>query len=176
MNIWMYVLTVILLLLMLILIIPIKVRLLMQTEDSIMLHTSFQWMYPLLKVSVFNEEETLYYTIYVLNQKIRKKRVVLSHQPGKGRNLLPQIGFKHVEMRTVYGFADPAATGMAYGLASMLSQYMPIDSFDQYADFTAEYSYMQLRVSAQIYIATLLYNMWMAFIHKQKLQWNVQKI
>ena len=125
------------------------------------LNMSLIWLHSFLKALVTIEDTKPMLTLYLLNKRLFKKRLGAGRRKRKlnGIKVIKSIDSSDVHVNARYGFRDPFTTGIPCGALSVASQFINIDYFSQFPDFTAGDDYIYMDASAKVNLGSTLMNL-----------------
>ena len=135
----------------------LKVRVVFDTCKTD-LNMTLLWLHTFLKAWVTIEDTKPMLTIYLLNKRLFKRRLIKEKKNLSGVDIIKLIDTREIQVNTYYGFRDPFITGITCGVINAASQFINIDFINQRPDFNTESDYIYLDASAKINLGSSLIN------------------
>lgn len=136
----------------------IRIKLFLDTDKTVMNMTVF-WLYPFVKLLINLENSIPVIHFYVFNKQLFTKTLKKKKRKHNGIELVKIIKPKDIYVNAKYGFYNPFTTGIACGAINVAQQFINIDSFRHYPDFTTENDYIYLDASAKVNVGQAFINL-----------------
>lgn len=144
---------------------PVKVAASFNSEVEPDMHIMMSWLSPFLKAYITRQEGATDLTINLFNKRILTKKLTdknIFDSSLKRRkymdyvNMAKSLKVDKAKLSAVYGFANPAVTGILCGAINIISDYINIHELYNNPDFFTEISYFNIRTEAEVNAAVSL--------------------
>lgn len=113
--------------------------------DKDILNLTATWLYPFIKAQIAVNAKKFILIVYLFRRKIFRKAIV-----AKGTRIkIPSINLEDAKAEVYYG-GSPFYIGIAYGVISLLSQFMKRAEIVQYPAFLSGSDYIRIDATAKI--------------------------
>lgn len=138
-------------------IIPLKVKIIVNSEDLPNFCFKSSWLSPFFKGIVTRENNSMFLSVYLFNAKVLKKELKNNSTGYIDKlNFIKDLKVNFIDVKISYGFEDPSITGMLCGAIDLVSSYINLNTLYNDFDFYTDYDHFNLNVLANINMINLL--------------------
>ncbi|MGY0375002.1 hypothetical protein [Clostridium sp. JNZ J1-5] len=138
-------------------IIPLKIKVIVNSEELPNFCFKASWLGSFFKGIVTRENNAMFLTVYSFNTKVFKKELKNNSNGYIDKlNFIKTLRVNFIDVKVSYGFQDPSITGMLCGAVDLVSSYINLDTLYNDFDFYSDHDYFNINVLANINMINLL--------------------
>ncbi|SHJ92027.1 hypothetical protein SAMN02745163_02825 [Clostridium cavendishii DSM 21758] len=128
------------------------------SQETNHLNLVLYWLYPFIKGIVNREDNRLVISFYIFDKKFMTKHLSNEGNIKESFNMIKNIKFDYVNLRTSYGFKNPALTGVICAWVKVISAFINVKELYNNPSFSMDSDYVNFIAETEINLITTMKN------------------